>query len=453
MPTPSMTALPPELWLRVFENLYEERRCPRFNEPPLPLSLASVSLVCSTWRYLAEPLLYRRISIHRVDTSPRVFPDRIIDGLRRLPHRNQFIECLSLYYTRGKLDARINEEILESLQLMTNLKDVHLESDSYSRVPEAIMRHFGGMQIETLNLSGNWCNSMLAKCLAEGATPAFKSLKTLSVQNMFYEVHEPPELPSTQVHIGDVENLLIATGCCPNGVHRLFLWPKTLKRVFFFGVSDTRNTCFKPYDTATFQRLLDLHSCSIESICILLHVSGDCVVPDFRDYGSLRYLELQKCNIFQARPEMAAANFACPHLDTLRIEVDKQFPSINEPPRKEFNERCADWLSRFAAYYRRSFPDGSLRAIHIGFSWEWNCPKIDGCFEDPWPNEQLEGLKPLLASLGIDLTWPKPWMTREEWQSPARREMCEGLRKVSKPPIGPGPWELSKEWRELTGWP
>lgn len=155
--------LPPELWLRVFEQLQDFQR---YGDPYLKTTqLCLISQVCKSWRNLVEPLLYRKMTL--IYQQPFEFPmcEFLRRNLQRYPRLKAFIQDLELDYS-SKSGRQLDSEVLKDLQDMTNLTELSLLNwdDRRHRIepePSAeILTLVAEMNVEHLRVTDVWVGLM-----------------------------------------------------------------------------------------------------------------------------------------------------------------------------------------------------------------------------------------------------------------------------------------------------
>lgn len=423
--------LPSEILLRIFEYAHDHKQRPRWiQDKTEPMPLLAISLVCWEWKNLAESLLYRNIAL---DYPPyREMEDlfeSLRSNLRSCPGRTKFVQKLHLDYSNRDVSDCVedDDEILGYLHQMTNLKSLSLNCHYRSQLNHDIMEQISAMAIERLTLRCRWTNLMLEKYLATGFADKFQALKVLRIGGADLVLIPEKRLPAIHFYTSKIEAITILSDCHPGTLCELFLLPRSLRKVEVNTLFD-RCEWGDLYTTTSIQRFLDFQSQSLEYIALPGHPYGDDMLPDFSYYVSLTYLELSWCNIFRSHPNAAAKRLSSPLLKTLSINMNGEDQCRERY--EEFQENHANWVLEYAKNYRNLLPKGALQIIHIEYRWTDEFPYVYDKFEDPWPNACMKTLKPAVAQLGFELTWPQPAMSEEEWLSSTREEECQRVSEA-----------------------
>ena len=196
-------------------------------------------------------------------------------------------------------------------------------------------------------------------------------------------------------------------GDSPSAFRKLLLWPKELHHFSFCDCDASQNS----FSLMDFELFLTPHKETLQSICLESLFSRQQGCIDFSDFPKLKSITISVYDL-KCTPQEAASKLLAPQLESFTwswLMLTQHCESI-----RDFNEERAKWLSDFLtiATHRKS----ALRKVYIRFRPEDYYPSEDelaqGSFPYPW--DLMDEIAVKFESYGIQLTYDKPSMNKDE---------------------------------------
>lgn len=390
------------------------------------MTLIAISLVCSLWRSLVQPLFYRKIQIFFGHGGSLSTPsESLLDHLRKVDYLYDYVLNLSVT-CYAEIDTRMGQKLVGILRTMPHLKTLCLNlRDEQVLSPDLFDQIRSMTSIDRLISGSSFDVLEIVAHMTVDSRDSYNLFTEMEVTCPTSFLSEYPCL-KLQNWLWKLESLHIRPHSHPEALYEMLKWLQALRRIHF---GPLIGFCMyeDEYTTSTIQDLLDLHAHRLERIELPGYSHDDVgILPDFGNFTTLTYLQMSQQELFQSDPEVAVDKLCAPCISILHINMAME---ISEPYEVEdFEQRHADWIVRFATYYRQSNSSGSLRGIHVDYDWSsgenWQSSSMD----TPWPNDRLEALRPLIRDLGMNLTWPKPSWNKEDWCGQKRRDLINSKR-------------------------
>lgn len=445
-----MPAIPHEVLLSIFEHLDDKSLSPLpyggKTSPFLPLLS-----VCRLWRVLAETFLYSRITLDlrmRSKTSRRC--SRLVYNLQQQTARIRYVKELNLAlpseYGDGwqKLSSSVNDD-LDLVQIISwftgHIEKLSLEGTYSEGLGQPLLLAIARLQPRSLTVYETWCDFLLDHLLFWGDG---ENLQEVTIGNFPWCFHEPYRihlnasrpLPLDRQYSSKLSAINIYCFGPPfNYFNNLFLWPVALRSLTLHTTTSELRSLFI-WTSNDIQRLLYLHKDTLETIELgrygklaepsaagSVGLSSE-AIPDFSSFPQLHTVNIKAFNLLSMTSQSANMKLAAPALRHLIIDFDPNYYHM-KPTR--FNSEFCTWLADFASYKAEYYPFNNLRSIYInvvvdgvpwsqGHDYSYGPPSPPVDLAEPYPYIPLQQLKPILQSLGIDLSWPTPSISESEWK-------------------------------------
>lgn len=404
--------MPPEVLFIIFSFL------------PASTDFHQLTLVCKSWKEVAETIIYSDIS----------FPNK---GYRLLldnaQHRWRYPNSLKMvFFPESDQDSYIC--LLEEARNQGSpIRRAALESGRFLDNQELFGR-LSEFPLSCLDLSGLHCGISLSDVLTYFDLPTLRDLrlgrltwsKTVNsaLEHILYDSpwerfdvtleREPNHpvsqhcqekvFPRSRHRRGNLQKLsLVAPAVGPDVVNLLFSWPARLREVIFSCFFDS--ICGEDYTSLAIEKLLDIHRSSLEKIEIpALPENG---LPNFSLFCELHHLHIHASSLFCKSPYDAWARLQTPRLRHLTITLASEEESASSD---DFGHAEAEWLKALLLMIQSApSPQNSLSEISLNFAHDNASPPSKGMWlAELWDTANVDEVAAMAASFGISLTYNKP---------------------------------------------
>ena len=450
-----MSNLPHEVLLTIFE--YLDDKVPRPSRGDKASPFLPLLAICRLWRVLVEPILYRRTVLDLcIGSITNRQQSQLIYNLQQQNVRIRYVKELTLIFPWEYSDEwqKFSSSAYGGLNLVQivgwfigHMEKLSLKGGYFEKLGQPLLLAIARLRPRSLILSGNWCYFLLDHLLFWGDSESLQSvtLEDFSSGNedypwSYHKKHRPHPratdlLPLDRQYTSKLSTIKISL-CSPfpNYPKNLLLWPTGL-RSLALRTTITLPGSSLPWTSDNIQSLLNMHKDTLETIELgpfgMLRrrstagsIAPSMAIPELSSFPHLHTLKLEASNLLSETSQSANTKLAAPTLRHLIIGTKYHY-NYSEPTR--FNSESCAWLADFAKYKAEHYPLSNLRSIQVRlvvYDIPWPEPDFYGQYGpptpptdlgEPYPYTPLQQIKPTMKSLGIDISWPSPWLSEFEW--------------------------------------